>query len=115
MDYPESSFDGFWTSATLLHIPKSRIDEALRSIHRVVRPERVGFISIKKGEGEKIEVDEPQMTGERKRLFSYYSREEFREALKRNGYKVVEERIRPMSERTTRLIYFVEVVKPKQS
>jgi len=32
LDFPAGTFDGFWTAATLLHIPKSRIEEALAKI-----------------------------------------------------------------------------------
>lgn len=112
MDFPDNSFDGFWCSATLLHIPKSRMGEALRAIHRVIKPSGIGFISIKQGEGEKMEYEEPgQMEGERKRLFVYYRREEFTEELNKNGYEVVSYDIKPMSQRTTWLIYFVRVRK----
>ena len=52
LDFPENSFDGFWACAVLLHIPKSRIDEALRQLHKVVKPNGVGFISVKQGVGE---------------------------------------------------------------
>lgn len=99
----------------LIAYPEIRIDEALQSIYRVIRPEGIGFISIKRGEGEKIEVDEPQMEGGRKRLFSYYSQDEFKEVLERNGYEVTGESIRPMAGRTIWLVYFVKVIKPRQS
>lgn len=111
LDFPENSFDGFWTSATLLHIPKSRINEALTNIHGVVKADGIGFISVKKGEGERVEEDEPEMEDKRPRRFSYYSDEEFKEVLKRNNFEVIESKVRLMSERTTWLIYFVRVKK----
>ena len=114
LDFLKYSFDGFWTAATLLHIPKSRINEALKKIHAIVRPNGIGFISVKQGRGEKIELDEPQLPGERKRLFSYYSQDEFRKILIQNGYQIIKSylsSIIPMSQGTTWLIYFVKVVK----
>lgn len=83
LDFPEQSFDGFWTAATLLHIPKYRIDEALKQIKTQVKPNGVGFISLKEGRGEKEEKN----TG---RWFSYYSKEEFAEILERNGYGITD-------------------------
>lgn len=111
LDFPKNSFDGFWTSATLLHIPKSRIKTALGKIHAVIKSGGIGFISIKQGKGEKIEQDEPQLPGDRRRLFAFYSQGEFKKILENNGYQVIESRIKPISERTTWLIYFVKVIK----
>src|ERR1035441_4519688 len=45
LDLPEAPFDGFWASAVLLHIPKSRIDEALQRVKSVMRDNAIGFIS----------------------------------------------------------------------
>ena len=110
LDFPRDSFDGFWTSATLLHIPKNRIKIALRKIHYVIRPNGIGFISIKQGRGEKIVEDESEMPGE-KRLFVYYSQKGFKNILEKNGYRIIKSYLVPMSERTTWIIYFVKVIK----
>lgn len=83
LNFPEHYFDGFWTAATLLHIPKDRIDWIFQRVKTQVKPEGVGFISVKKGEGEKTE----EKTG---RFFAYYSLGEFSEVLKRNGYEILE-------------------------
>lgn len=101
LDFSEGSFDGFWTAATLLHMPKDKIDQVLTTIKRQVKPGGIGFISVKQGEGEGI--DEP--TG---RWFAYYSQEEFADVLKRNGYEVLEARIRPTEGKTTWLTYFIK-------
>ncbi len=111
LNFPENNFEGFWSSATLLHIPKNRIDEALNNIYTVVKEDGIGFISIKKGQGERIEKDEPEMEGTQTRLFTYYSDEEFRDVLKRNNFEILDFKERPTSERTTWLIYFVKVKK----
>lgn len=100
LDFPEGEFDGFWTAATLLHIPKNKIDNALTTIRKQLKPSGIGFISVKQGEGEK--VDEP--TG---RWFAYYGHGEFSDILSRNGYEVVESKVKPTEGETTWLIYFV--------
>lgn len=111
LDYPENYFDGFWTSATLLHIPKSRIAEALGKIHYVVKAKGIGFISIKQGKGEKIETEEAHLLGRVDRFFAYYSQEEFAEVLKKNEFDILEMDVRSVSEKTIWLIYFVAVLK----
>lgn len=111
LDFSPQSFDGFWAAASLLHIPKRNMAVVLQEIKRVMKPGGVGFIAMKEGEGEKmvrgsLEGDE--------RFFAFYDEEEFRTALERNGFEVVE------SSRDTReynqpknltiwLLYFVKV------
>ncbi len=109
LDFPDSSFDGFWASAVLLHIPKDRINEALARLHAVVKNDGIGFVSIKKGEGQRFEED--GVNGKTKRLFVYWQDGEFKAVLKRNNFEVVESQVRPMSEKTTWLVYFVKVKK----
>lgn len=82
LNFPKNAFDGFWACATLLHVPKSRIIEALISIQKVVRARSVGFISLKEGEGETIE----NSTG---RYFTYYTKEEFIKYLKSINFTVI--------------------------
>lgn len=109
LDFPDQHpFDGFWASAVLLHIPKSRIDEALNQIHHVTRHEGIGFISLKQGEGEKLEGS---IETNDQRLFSYYQTEEFAEILKRNRFEILETVVNPMTTKTTWLSFIVKVLK----
>lgn len=103
LDFPDKHFDGFWTSITLIHIPKTKINKALGQITRVVKDNGVGFISLKKGEGERYEES-------KKRFYAYYSQEEFSEVLKSNNIDVLESYTKPLG-KTTFLIYFVSVEK----
>jgi len=112
LDFPKDSFDGFWASAVLLHIPKDRISEALAKIHDVVKPDGIGFISVKEGEGEKMVSEDVQIGNMGfSRFFSFFKREEFAEILKNNGYEILEFIYHPMSEKTKWLVFFVKVKK----
>jgi SAM-dependent methyltransferase len=84
LNFPEKEFDGFWTTATLIHIPKSRIDDAMERIRRMLKPRAIGFIGIKSGSGEENNLK----TG---RWLSYYSQQEFREVLIRNNFSIIKE------------------------
>lgn len=97
-------FDGFWTAASLLHIPKSKIDKALKNISKTVKANGMGFISLKAGVGEEQEKDT-------KRWFSYYQEGEFDEILTRNKFEIVEKKSRVQSPKTTWLIFFVKNLK----
>lgn len=102
LDY-ESEFDGFWCAAVLLHIPRSRIDLALKNIRRAMKSSATGFIAIKEGEGEEVEDGE---FGQR--LFTYWRNNDFKQVLSKSGFTVVSEDYRPMSERTRWLTYIIK-------
>jgi 2-polyprenyl-3-methyl-5-hydroxy-6-metoxy-1,4-benzoquinol methylase len=99
-------FDSFWCAAVLLHIPKNRIGEALKAIKRNLAPGAVGFIAIKEGTGETMEQN-PTEEGS-SRLFAYWENNEFKSVLEKNGFKVLSQNYKPLSERTRWLIYYVQ-------
>lgn len=115
LDYPAETFDGFWMSNTLHHIPKERVPEALLSVHRILRSGAIGFISVKEGEGEKMvsEVSEADVQGTYQRLFSYFKEDEMRGLLEGSGFEIVKTKVYPpgthvvMNKKTTWLIMFV--------
>ena len=99
LNFNGEQFDGFWASAVLLHVPKSRINKALARIRTVVRTKAIGFVSIKDGSGERQEIDEVGGV-QLERFFSYWSRDNFSDHLAGNGFKILDYRFRPMSEKT---------------
>jgi len=107
LDY-EELFDGFWCSAVLLHIPRDRIDDALTAINKNMKRGAIGFITIKEGEGEKLETDD-KSTQNDERFFVYWTNDDFSKKLANNGFEVVEQGYRPLSERTKFLTYIVKV------
>lgn len=107
----DEKFDGFWCAAVLLHIPKTKIDLALQGIKRVLKPEAVGFISIKEGGGQKMEKETWNDGSQHKRLFVYWSRDEFSGVLERNEFKQVDYFYRPDSVKTRWHCFFVKAAK----
>ena len=111
LPFEDNLFDGFWTAATLLHIPKDRINDALQSIKRVIKTGGVGFISLREGVGEGLD---DAGTG---RWFALYQEEEFTKILNNNGFDVLAcaKRIQPSCTVKGRgwIMFFVRVVKNK--
>lgn len=83
LTFPKNTFDGFYTSATLLHISKKTMSQVLQKIKNVCKAGAIGFITLKEGIGE-IEDDE---TG---RWFSFYERSEFEKILKKNDFEIID-------------------------
>lgn len=104
---PEKNFDGFWCSAVLLHIPKTRIDKALQSIKTIIKPRGVGFFSLKDGLGERVEHETWDDGSQHDRFFSYWLKKDFEIALGHNGYSVLDYQYRPDSEKTKWHCFFV--------
>ena len=82
LNFPANSFDGFWASAVILHIPKNAIDEVFKGLKAVCKKGAVGFMTMKWGVGEK----EDKKTG---RWFAFYSEKELREVMERNGIETI--------------------------
>ena len=47
LNFPKNTFDGFWSSATLLHIHKDKINGVLDKIRNVCKPKAIGLITLK--------------------------------------------------------------------
>jgi len=101
------AFDGFWASAVLLHVPKKRIDEALRAIAAVARPGAIGMITMKDGDNEDFEVRDKNGQHE-ERLFAYWRKDDFTASLSRNGFQVLDYVYQPVSKRTNWHFFFVQ-------
>ncbi len=80
-------FDGFWAACSLLHVPKSRMNEALTAIRDTVRDGAIGFIALKQGCGEGLsDSDVPGMT----RFFAWWQKQEFAAVLDRSEFAVAD-------------------------
>jgi ubiquinone/menaquinone biosynthesis C-methylase UbiE len=109
LSFPDECFDGFWTAATLLHVPKENIKDVLQNIKRIVKPKGIGFISVK----EKTTMDEgiikEKKSGGIERYFSFYEEGEFGKILKENGFEVMDsyKKLENDTQQTVWLCFFV--------
>jgi len=69
----ENEFDSIWANASLLHVPRSQIDDVLRRLLRALKPGGVLYMSLKVGDGERIADDG--------RLFCDYTEASMRQLL----------------------------------
>jgi SAM-dependent methyltransferase len=70
-------FDGAWASASLLHLERNDIGQALAEIRRTLKPGGLFFASMKAGRGEQSDAQG--------RWFSYYELDEWRSLLEAYG------------------------------
>ncbi|MFN3430806.1 MAG: class I SAM-dependent methyltransferase [Candidatus Sericytochromatia bacterium] len=74
VDWAEA-FDGIWASASLLHVPKAEIDDALGRLTRALRPGGALYASFKYGTGERVRKG---------RFFNFYDEAAFAAVLARH-------------------------------
>ena len=85
LEFEDNSFDGIWSCASLIHIPKQEVESVLLNFKRVLKPESILFIGVKEGSGESVNegmYDAP-------RLFVYYEKGEIDRMLEKNGFEIV--------------------------
>ncbi len=90
LPYDDGYFDGVFAKASLLHVPKVKLDSVLNEITRVLKVDGIIHIAVKKGDGEK-ETTENDYGYEYKRQFSFWQPEELRDIFKRHGLTVLHE------------------------
>jgi superfamily II DNA or RNA helicase/HKD family nuclease len=52
-----AAYDGIWACASLLHVPAAELPEALQRIWTALKPNGVLYLSLKHGEGERIDAE----------------------------------------------------------
>jgi SAM-dependent methyltransferase len=80
------TFDGLWSCASFLHVPRSDAHSTLAEFHRVLRPGGVLALAVKQGDGERTgntyENDERQ--------FTLYSVDDIHGKVKTAGFTIEE-------------------------
>ncbi len=74
MPFPDGCFDGVWSAAVLLHLPKDRAGAAMQEMSRVLAPGGRMLVAVKQGEGERMEDGQFGP-----RFFAYYQPAELQE------------------------------------
>ncbi|SDR31251.1 Methyltransferase domain-containing protein [Natronobacterium texcoconense] len=78
LPFADATFDGVWSSASFLHVPRSDAAETLGEFRRVLRPDGVVFLSVKRASARPEES--------RDRHFEYYRPDEIRSSVADAGF-----------------------------
>ncbi len=78
-------FDGFWISATIIHIPKDKLDKVFKNVHNVIRKGGIGFLSIMEGFAD-MEESRPG------RHYSLWMADEFEKELIGANFNIIKKR-----------------------
>lgn len=111
LKFPDESFDGIWSYAAYLHIPKKDINHAISEANRILKVGGIGYIVIKRGSFEKYLGEDDE-----KRYWSFYGKNQFAKILKDNGFEILKfweykgER-KPQKDLSVFLNYFIKKLK----
>lgn len=78
LDFPDEYFDGVWACASMLHLTYEDARKTIKEFHRVLTCRGILYVSVKRGEGEKIEQG---------RHFSYYNSSKLENMLSDNNFE----------------------------
>lgn len=84
MKFPNGSFDGAWSSASLHHLKRIELPGVIQKIAELLKHGGVFFASLKRGEGEGFEVD--SYTKSKGIYVARYEQEELGEVLSASGF-----------------------------
>lgn len=88
--FADSTFDGIWCNAALLHLPKLEAAGSLQEMYRILRSSAILDLAVQEGDGEILEINPYTTVGER--LFARYSIDEMTTMLMTAGFSILDTR-----------------------
>ena len=88
LNFPANSFEGIWACASLLHLNKEDIQQALQDFFHMLTPGGVLFIDVKEDLKSKAVAEKHTIDGERH--FTYLQQEELNAMLTAAGFTIIE-------------------------
>ena len=98
--YNDANFEGVFAKASLLHVPKESIGAVLREVYRILKPQGIFHVAVKKGTGEK-HITENGYGYEYERFFSFWEDAELKKLFMDSRFAVVNESAWERPERNT--------------
>jgi|SRR3989338_6877246 len=87
LKFGKNSFDGIWANASLLHIPKRKLDSVIETLSGILKNDGIMFIRVKSGDGESLEPD--KRYGNVKKFWHYFKKGELGSILIKHKLKIL--------------------------
>jgi ubiquinone/menaquinone biosynthesis C-methylase UbiE len=88
LDFPDASFHGVWSCASLHHIKRADIPTVLSGFSRIIKPGGILLVHVKKGQGEEERI-EPSVPGI-KRFYTLFSESELMKYIQDAGFTILD-------------------------
>ena len=86
----DTSVDGIWCCASLLHLKRSQVSRALKEFRRVLKTGAVCCVLVKKGVGERVDN---KYSANNPRFFTYFHEDEIRTRLLATHFSILDARV----------------------
>lgn len=93
LKFPKNYFDAVWAHAVLLHIKKKDIPKVLKGFYNILKPGGKLHIRVKEGKG--VGYKKEKLSGGKKRLFTYFLKDELEIFVKKAGFKIISSKFFP--------------------
>ncbi len=80
INFPDESFEGIWNVASLLHVPKEEVPNAVNGFYRTLKNGGLLYVKAKEGDGETFPKD--TRNGGVEKFWSFFHKEELESLLK---------------------------------
>lgn len=91
LPFPDETFDGVWSHASLVHLDTiSDVKSALSEFYRVLKNEGYLYVLVKKQNGDEKTAVVSDSLSNHDRFFRYYTEEELQTLLEKAGFTVTE-------------------------
>jgi ubiquinone/menaquinone biosynthesis C-methylase UbiE len=88
LKFEDEIFDGIWANATILHLPRKDVPQALSEFHRVLKADGILHVGVKRGEG--VGFTQDQYAANERRYFTYFELEEMEQLVREAGFEIID-------------------------
>lgn len=89
LPFPNSSFDGLWVHASLLHLETDvQVHNALSEFHRVLTDQSIVHLTLKSRDADEVSVRTTDEDSGHARLFRFFTPQEIEELLRNEGFSI---------------------------
>ncbi len=87
MKFKANTFDGVYSRASILHIPKKLVPKVFKSISKILKGNGIFYLAIKEGEFEG-QVEDERHGMKVNRFFSFFKEKEIEKLVESAGFKI---------------------------
>ena len=110
LKFDPDSFDGILASYSLIHVPKKKISQTIKSFHKILKPAGIICIGVQEEKSKEIFITEPLKPDE-KIFVNVISADELRRLLDASGFKVLKKFMRTHEKEELEFNKFVVIAK----